>query len=89
MQLGLLLTLIVKNLKFHQKNTKHGNNFSYFVSLISLISFLFFSNIFAENDIVSSPLINLEELKPSFEETDNDSEKLVNENQIKQKKKYS
>ena len=69
-----------------KKNTKRGNNFNYFISLISLISFLFFSNLFAENDIVSSPLINLEELKPSFEETDNDSEKLVKENQIKNKK---
>ena len=69
-----------------KKNTKHGNNFSYFISLISLISFLFFSYLFAENDIISSPLINLEELKPSFEETDNDSEKLIKENQIKNKK---
>ena len=64
---------------------KLGNNL-----LICFISFLFFSNTYliAEDKIISSPLINLEEIKPSFE----DIETLINNdsgtnNTIKNKKK--
>ena len=43
----------------------------------------------AEDTISSSPLINLDELKPSFEEVDNSSNDLTNKEVIKKKKKNS
>ena len=61
-----------------------GNNFKY---LITLILSLFFFSAFAENKITSSPLINLENLKPSFEETEVDSENILSNKQIKNKNK--
>ena len=61
-----------------------GNNFKY---LISLILSLFFFSAFAENKITSSPLINLENLKPSFEETEIESENILSNKQIKNKNK--
>ena len=50
---------------------KLGNRF-----LLSLLLFFFFSNflLLAEDKIISTPLINLNEIKPSFEETDNSLE---------------
>ena len=67
-----------------KKNMIPGNNFSY---LVSLFSFLISFSLLAENKIISTPLINLEELKPSFEETENDNNELSNDKQIKNKKK--
>ena len=61
-----------------------GNNFKY---LITLILSLFLFSAFAENKITSSPLINLENLKPSFEETEIDSENILSNKQIKNKNK--
>ena len=69
-----------------KKNTKHGNNFNY---LIAIIPFLFCFSSFAENEIISSPLINLEKLKPSFEETETDNENILNNKQIKNKDKIN
>ena len=67
-----------------KKDIKRGNNFKVLIILISLI--LPFSS-FAENEIVTSPLINLEKLKPSFEETESESENTANNKQIKNKDK--
>ena len=67
-----------------KKNMILGNNFNYF---IALIFFLFCFSSFAENEIATSPLINLEKLKPSFEETDIDSENITNIETIKNKNK--
>ena len=61
-----------------------GNNFKY---LIILISFIFMLSAFADNKISSSPLINLEKLKPSFEETVTDNQNILSKKQIKIKKK--
>ena len=60
-------------------------------NFILLIFFLIFYNAssFAEDTISSSPLINLDELKPSFEEVDNSSNDLTNKEVIKKKKKNS
>tara|TARA_B100001121_G_scaffold186776_1_gene163083 strand:- start:2257 stop:2778 length:522 start_codon:yes stop_codon:yes gene_type:complete len=69
-----------------KKNIVLGNNFKY---LAILISFLFYNPSFSENEIVSSPLINLEELKPSFEDTENDSDNFTNNKQIKNKTKIN
>tara|TARA_Y100001958_G_C21235415_1_gene561713 strand:+ start:2339 stop:2851 length:513 start_codon:yes stop_codon:yes gene_type:complete len=41
---------------------------------------------FAEDKITSSPLINLEKLKPSFEEVDEKNENIVSGKKLKQKK---
>ena len=68
------------------KNTKHGNSI-----LIYLIIFLFFFNVdlIAEDKIISSPLINLEQIKPSFEEVENSNVESNESNLIKDKKKTS
>ena len=42
----------------------------------------------SEDKIISSPLINLNELKPSFEEVDNSEDEVSINNMIKQKKKF-
>ena len=68
------------------RNIALGNNLKY---LAILISFFFSFPSFSENEIVSSPLINLEQLKPSFEDTENDSDNFSNEKQLKNKKKIS
>ena len=67
-----------------KKNILHGNNYKY---LITLIWFLFTFSAFAENKITSSPLINLEKLKPSFEETETDNQNILSNKQIKNKNK--
>ena len=61
---------------------KHGNNLktTYFFLIF------FFSNIaLSEEKILSSPLINLEEIQPSFEVPENDNESFSS-NLIKEKK---
>ncbi len=69
-----------------KKNMIHGNNFNYFITLIFV---LFYFSSFAENEIATSPLINLEKLKPSFEETDIDGENIANKKVIKNKNKIN
>jgi hypothetical protein len=59
--------------------------------LIFLTFFLFSLNLtsFAEEKILSSPLINLDELKPSFEEVDDVVKDATNSGFIKRKKNLS
>ena len=54
--------------------------------LLILCIILFNSNILADDKILSSPLINLDKLKPSFEEVDNTNDELINNEMIKNKK---
>ncbi len=63
-----------------------GNNLK---QITVFIFFIFSFSALAENKIVSTPLINLEKLKPSFEEVENENEKLMNNKQIKNKKNYN
>jgi len=63
---------------------KPGN--SKFILSIFLLFFYYLSS-FAEDKILSSPLINLNELKPSFEEVDNSTDDLISNESIKNKKK--
>ncbi len=49
--------------------------------------FFYYLSLFAEDKILSTPLINLNELKPSFEETDNLADDVIDNNSIKNKKK--
>ena len=68
-----------------QKNMKLGNK-SYF-SLVLFFLIMDFS--FAEDKIISSPLINLNEIKPSFEELNEENiNSAINKN-IKEKKKLN
>ena len=55
--------------------------------ILSIFTFLFcYSLLWAEEKIISAPLINLNELKPSFEETDNSTSDLDSRDSIKVKK---
>ena len=57
---------------------------------IFIIFFLISCKIsFAEDKIISSPLINLEEIKPSFDELNEENENLTTNKNIKEKKKLS
>ena len=58
--------------------------------IVSLVIFNQSFMVFSEEKITSSPLINLEKLKPSFEEIEENSENIATENELKQKKnRYS
>ena len=60
-----------------------GNRINFF-----LISFFLSYNLsFAEDKITTAPLINLDKIKPSFEELNNESEKSSSSQNIKKKKK--
>ena len=62
---------------------KHGNSFKYLIIFVFCLTN--FSS-FAQNEITSTPLINLDELKPSFEETDNSINDINTKDIIKDKK---
>ena len=57
--------------------------------LIYLIGLLFFYNTYLSTDdkIISSPLVNLEEIKPSFEEVEIENNDFTKSNKIQNKKK--
>ena len=61
----------------------HGKNRFIILFLILIFSYSF-SN--AEEKIISTPLVNLNELKPSFEETDNSINEINTKDLIKDKK---
>ena len=65
---------------------KLGNNIS-FILILYFIVFSGFAN--SEEKITTSPLINLEEIKPSFEEFDEDKETNSNNLNFKSKKNNS
>ena len=61
---------------------KHGNN----LRIIYILIIFFFSNItLSEEKILSAPLINLDQIQPSFEVLDDENESL-DSNSIKEKK---
>ena len=60
------------------------------INFVTIICFLFFySFLFAEEKILTTPLINLEELKPSFEEIEESSSNENSGNAILSKKKLN
>ena len=66
-----------------KRNTKLGNKIKFF-----LILFVLSNNFsYAEDKITSTPLINLDKIKPSFEELNEDNENLSTDQNIKEKKK--
>jgi len=57
--------------------------------ILSIVLFFFYClPSLAEDKILSSPLINLNELKPSFEEVDNSTNDATDNESIKNKKKF-
>jgi len=56
------------------------------VLLISLIYFFFSNYLYPEDKIITSPLVNIDEIKPSFEELD-DIENSISNEILKEKKK--
>ena len=60
---------------------KHGNNFKIYYFLIV---FFFPNIILAEEKILSTPLINLNQIQPSFEVSDDENESLTTNNAIKE-----
>ena len=63
---------------------KLGNKFNFFLILF-LISYNF--SLFAEDKITSTPLINLNEIKPSFEELNEENDNLITYEKLKKKVK--
>ena len=64
---------------------KLGNN-----SYLFLLLFLLSTNLcVAENKIVTTPLLNVEKIKPSFEELDKESENTLPNQNLKEKKNTS
>jgi len=59
---------------------KLGNNFFFIIFLV------FYNYSFAEDRILSTPLINIENIKPSFEDTNEDNENFTTNEYIKNKK---
>ena len=55
--------------------------------IILVVFFSYSFSVFAENTITSSPLINLSEIKPSFEDVDDRKNVLSNNKKLKKKKK--
>ena len=63
---------------------KLGNKIKIFIILLLSINYSF-----AEDKIISTPLINLKEIKPSFEEFNDKNENLTNTQSIKEKKRLN
>ena len=57
-----------------------------FFGYVVYMSFLFQFQLVAQDKITSTPLINLEKLKPSFEETETLEKNNFDNNKIKKKK---
>jgi hypothetical protein len=64
-----------------KRNMRLGNKIIFLISI-----FLFNNFLIAEDRITTTPLINLDKIKPSFEELNEENEKLSNNENIKRKK---
>jgi hypothetical protein len=56
------------------------------IYLILILYFIFSNHSFAEEKITTTPLINIEEIKPSFEELDEKNENISSNQNLKEKK---
>ena len=65
-----------------KKNMRLGNKITFFLIFFYILS----SFSYAEDKILSAPLINLNQIKPSFEELNEDSESSSTKQSIKEKK---
>ena len=57
------------------------------ILLIIFLSLIFFNRLISEQKITSTPLINIDQIKPSFEELDEKNENISSKQIIKKKKK--
>ena len=64
------------------KNMKLGNK------LIFILFFFYLNLLVAEEKITLSPLINVEEITPSFEELDEENENILSNQNLKEKNNY-
>ena len=64
---------------------KLGNNNYFFL----LLFFLYTNLLFADNKIITTPLFNIEKIKPSFEEFDKETENISINQNLKEKKNTS
>ena len=62
---------------------KLGNKIYFFFLLLNF----FWHTLSAEDRISTTPLINVEEIKPSFEEPDDENENITLKQDLKEKKK--
>ena len=69
-----------------KKNMKLGNKYNLFLFLFLLFGY---EISFSDDKITSSPLINLEKIKPSFDELNDDVELSLSGQDIKKKKKFN
>ena len=67
-----------------KKSTKRGNKL-----ILIIISLLLISSFQSKSDdkITSTPLINLDNIKPSFEDVENEKDNISIKNELKNKKK--
>ena len=65
---------------------KLGNNL--YLTLILSFSLIFFKFSMAEDKITSTPLINIEEIKPSFEDSDEQGEVDYSSQNLKERKDF-
>ena len=56
------------------------------VLLISLIYFFFSNYLYPEDKIITSPLVNIDEIKPSFENLDESNESITSNKKLKEKR---
>ena len=61
---------------------KPGNR----LSLVIIFYFIFFDFTLAEEKIVTAPLINVEKIKPSFEEPEQENDVISSNKKLKKKK---
>ena len=55
--------------------------------ILLLFTYIFLSNLLiAEDKIISTPLLNIEKIKPSFEEPEEESERVITQQNLKEKK---
>ena len=66
-----------------KKNMKLGKQINLFLILLLLLS----NFSFAEDKITSTPLINLDKIKPSFEELNRENDDFITNQNLKEKKK--
>ena len=67
-----------------KKNMKLGNKFFFIIFFFNIFNF-----IYADDKIVTSPLINIEKIKPSFEEINEENETFSSNKTLKKKKNFS
>ena len=63
---------------------KHGNKFKLVITFLFMISSL---SSFAEEKIITTPLINIDKIKPSFDEIEEKNEDLTSSQNLREKKK--